>query len=146
MNLISKTSYTLFITGIICFILSFIIPKDYSSIKLFDTYFSIFNSDFLKIYAVILIVFGAAYKLLNKYLRSGLLNWIHVIFTIFLPLITLWINYSYHKSLALIETSSTGASTYFSQTERTIYIIILCFLCVQSLPVLQIARHFLKRG
>lgn len=145
MNLISKTSYTLFITGIICFILSFLIPKDYSSIKLFDTYFSIFNSDFLKIYAVILIVFGAAYKLLNKHLTNGLLNWIHVVFTIFLPLIMLWINYNYHKSLAVIETSSAGASTYSSQTERTIHIIILCFLCVQSLPVLQIAWHFFKR-
>lgn len=140
-----KPHYFLLSSAILFLLASFLISPFDLTLNIVDTYFIIPVTHFLRCSAVGLLLFAAFYKRFNHYLISKMLTWIHVLSLLLFPLIIALMSYSFNKSLAVVEISDQGTSSFFGRHHRTNYIILSTLIVMQILPVLNIIFGVMNR-
>jgi len=138
MNKIFLPYNFLLIAAILVLLTSYIIPAERIGFTMSFTTILITKNQYFLRCALFLILLSVGYKFFRHHLRFKILSWVHIIFSISLPLVVYWSIYHFQKHLRLIEVSSDDVLTYSQSNERKIYMLILLFAAIQILPIINL--------
>lgn len=146
MKITLKPHNFLLIAAILVIVISFFVSTQTVDINFVDAYYIVNFTSFLRIIAIFLLFFSLIYKFLQRNLAYQSLSWVHIISSILLIAIFIWVNYNFNKSLALIETTTQGSTNYYSENSLTINRIAFAFILIQILPILNLSIGLMKRN
>lgn len=145
MKILFKTYYFLVLVATIILIVSFFIPVSSLDINFHDTYYVMTNIQFIRLWGILLFILALFYRLLSSYLAWDILSWLHILLSILLLLAYLYTQYSFTKSIAVIELTNEGSLAYFKRFNTQLAAFRLGFIFVQLLPIINLILGLIKR-
>lgn len=126
-------------------LISFLIPEETINFTFNFNTVIISVSQYLQYSSVFILFFAACYKLFEKICYFQTLIWLHIALSIILLLIIYCFSHQFDNNLALVEISNEGTIKHFESYNRTIHLLILAFIIIQSLPVINLLMGLLKQ-
>ncbi len=145
MKIIFKTYNFLVLFATLLLVVSFFIPVSSLDINFHYTYYVMTNIQFIRFWVILLFILALFYRLLARYMAWEILSWLHILLSILLLPAYLYIQYSYIKSLAVIELTNEGSLAYFKRLNIQLATLGMGFLLVQLLPIINLIIGLLKR-
>lgn len=145
MKIIFKPYNFLVLLATLILIVSFFIPVSNLDINFHDTYYLMTNIQFIRFWSILLFILALFYRLLSPYLAWDILNWLHILLSILLLLAYLYTQYSFTKSLAVVELTNEGSLAYFKRFNTQLAACGLGFIFVQLLPIINLILGLRKR-
>ena len=145
MKIIFKTYNFLVLLATFLLVVSFFIPVSNLDINFHDTYYVMTNIQFIRLWVILIFILALFYRLLVRYMAWDILSWLHILLSILLLLAYLYIQYSYTKSLAVVELTNEDSIEYFRRANAQIAAMMLGFILVQFLPVVNLIAGLIKR-
>jgi len=145
MKIIFKTYNFLVLLATLILIVSFFIPVSNLDINFRYSYYVMTNIQFIRFWSILLFILALFYRLLSPYLAWDILNWLHILLSNLLLLAYLYTQYSFTKSLAVVELTNEGSLAYFKWFNTQLAGFGIGFIFVQSLPIINLIPGFRKR-
>jgi hypothetical protein len=145
MKIIFKTYNFLVLLATLLLAVSFFIPVSSLDINFHDTYYMMTNIQFIRFWVILLFILALFYRLLARYMAWDILSWLHILLSILLLLAYLYVQYSYIKSLAVIELTKEGSIAYLKRFNTQLAALAMGFLLVQLLPIINLIVGSIKR-